>query len=207
MSESTGTTIRLTIAKATEADIEAVMKLMRLVDAIDDGYLPEGMAEDQGEFFDEDSVEHLRWFHREVMSTVNAEPSCLLRVTLGMHALLRSGLLDPQADHLAVNPELERDVARVNFLQKLVESAHVSFCPEAAGGASMRILRSDEAQTMHHRLRLRDTIDDAMTEAEAQKATPREEIRIADHEPNLATDEALQRLHPVQAASGEVGHG
>lgn len=208
MSESTGTTIRLTIAKATEADIEALMKLMRLVEAIDEGYLPEGMAEDEGEFFDEDSVEHLRWFHREVMATLSAEPSCLMRVTLGMHALLRSGLLDPKADHLAVNPELERDVARVEFLQSLAAGAFIASSFELDGGVFLEIERpTDGAESYRRKATFREALDDAMQAAEARKVQSRDEIRIVDHEPNLATDQALQRLRTGQAAGGEVGHG
>lgn len=101
------------MAKATEADIALALELMRIVSAIGDGVVPKGNVQEQDddetEFFDSDSHEHLTTLLTGIQEIAERDRSCLNRVVWGMQVILDSDLLDKKLDHLAPNPQFELD--------------------------------------------------------------------------------------------------
>lgn len=93
------------IAKASQRDIDAMIEIGAILNAVNDGYLPNGEDEDPIEF-DHNDHTHLRSFYKQISQQMNISPGCVLRVIWGYGAILDSGLLDPNAKVLEPNPEL-----------------------------------------------------------------------------------------------------
>lgn len=98
------------MAKATDRDIETAFELMRILNAVDDGYYPGGDddedAEDDPTFFDDDDKAHLTMFYERVRACMIKSPGFMGRVVGGMHTIMHNNILDPNDDCLALHPRL-----------------------------------------------------------------------------------------------------
>lgn len=101
-----GSTITgMTMAKATQADLDAGMDLCNLLDALREGFMPDGIRLEEGEsLFDHQSSIHLRALYHRLMELERR--GSLFRVVFGMQTIMSNNLLDPSVDHLAVHPRL-----------------------------------------------------------------------------------------------------
>lgn len=99
--------IGLQMAKASDQDIEAALELSNLMDAIGRGYYPASPGDHDAPLnFDSDDIEHLRHLYERIRAIADA--GCLFRVVGGLAVLLspQNGIVDPDADHIALHPRL-----------------------------------------------------------------------------------------------------
>jgi len=107
------TSIELTIAKATPADLSGALELASILDNLDRGYYPSRESdEDAPLYFDDDNVEHLQYLYQRIRDI--AERASLFRVAFGMACLLdeKNALVDPAVDHLAIHPRIKDALER-----------------------------------------------------------------------------------------------
>lgn len=93
------------MAKASEADLEASMKVCNALEAFEKGYWPEGIErDDENERFDADDGEHASAALHHLRA-ITARTS-MFRVCFGMTVLLdpRNKMVDPTADTLEQHP-------------------------------------------------------------------------------------------------------
>jgi len=93
------------MAKATQQDIEASLKLMTLLQHVDDGNYP-SIDEDTPSFFDEDDPDHLLFFYQKIKVLMDEAPGFIGRVVGGFHTLMNNDLVDPDLDYLELHPRL-----------------------------------------------------------------------------------------------------
>jgi hypothetical protein len=94
------------MARASEADIEAALKVTQILDDLDKRYMP---SEDDGEeleFFDRHDAEQCQKVVGMLLDVTRH--TSLLRVVFGMAVVLdpRNELLDPDADTLEKHPKI-----------------------------------------------------------------------------------------------------
>jgi hypothetical protein len=94
------------MARASEADIEAALKVTQIFDDLDKRYMP---SEDDGEeleFFDRNDAEQCQKVVGMLLDVTRH--TSLFRVVLGMAVVLdpRNELLDPDADTIAKHPKI-----------------------------------------------------------------------------------------------------
>lgn len=96
------------MAKASQADLDAAIKITSAIEAIERGLMPNGLCGDDedAELFDIDCFRDCQRVIRHLLDI--AETGSLARVTWGMFILLdpENKLLDPAVDHLALHPDL-----------------------------------------------------------------------------------------------------
>jgi hypothetical protein len=99
------------LAKATPAEVDALMNLMRVLNTCEDNQIPckpDGTWE-EGEdmqWFDPDLKEHLRKFYDRVMGCFKDHPGGLSRTIGGYHLAMENGVFDPNDDCYAWHPDL-----------------------------------------------------------------------------------------------------
>ena len=102
----------LKMAKASQADLEMAERLCGALEAMEKGYMPEGMdnQEDGGEF-DQDNDGQCGDAMRHLLAMMRA--GSLGRVIWGMHVLLdpKNGFVDPGADTLEIHPDHDKLIA------------------------------------------------------------------------------------------------
>lgn len=118
----------LLIAKASTEDIEAAMDLVAVVDSIGRGYYPTINSEETETtptYFSVQTRSHLMHLYELIKGI--ADRGGLFRVVLGMHAILRNDILDPDVDHLAIHPKFAAESKRLrDALAALVGSGDVA---------------------------------------------------------------------------------
>lgn len=94
------------MARASEADIEAALKVSRILDDLDRRYMPSDDDSEELEFFDRDDAEQCRKIVGMLLDAT--QRTSLFRVVFGMSVVLdpRSKLLDPDADTLEMHPRI-----------------------------------------------------------------------------------------------------
>lgn len=103
------------MAKPSPQDCEAAMRIMQILDSVDDGYFPRDehgdFREADPQFFDQDDDEHCRTLVQRILAVTGDAPGCLLRVIGGMCGVILfegNRIVDPDADVLALHPSLVR---------------------------------------------------------------------------------------------------
>lgn len=106
-------TITMKMAKASEADQDASMIILGILEDVAQGHFPRGIDgefnESDPEFFDADDEKHLRVFHDRVTTLMNQAPGGLSRVVFGFCGVLASDvneIIDPDSDVLSWHPKL-----------------------------------------------------------------------------------------------------
>ena len=107
MSESKPIGMRM--AKATEDDAEAMLRLYRLVSAVEGGNFPPEEEDGDWPVFNEDNTAHLQDFLDRVLDCFNNPPSGFMRILMAATAALdpKNRILDPDKDYLAFHPRIE----------------------------------------------------------------------------------------------------
>lgn len=104
--------VSLQVAKASEADMRALLDVVNIIEAMAKGWMPE-IQNDEGEddkpddeIFDEDDPEHCR--HAVAMLLRADERGGLFRAAFGLTVLLnpKNELVDPDLDHIAKHPKI-----------------------------------------------------------------------------------------------------
>lgn len=100
------------MAKATQQDMDAAVRLISIVDSVSDGFFPPSECESEQDaqplHFDEDNPEHLKVFHRRLMECMRAAPGGLFRVVVGFNTIMQNDVCDPDADHLVLHPRIRQ---------------------------------------------------------------------------------------------------
>ena len=96
------------MAKATDADIEEAMDFCNAMSAITQNWsptMPEGIGDDEGEYFDIENDRHCGRVLRHLVGLVNN--ASLVRVVFGCAVMLdpRNKLVDPAADTIEHHPD------------------------------------------------------------------------------------------------------
>lgn len=107
--------ITIRMAKATQDDMLASYDLMQILDAIDSDYYPSrpqepGAADtsaDDPTFFDDASIDHLRFLHQRLKDCLARSPGFVGRLVGGMSVILENDILDPNDQCLALHPRFE----------------------------------------------------------------------------------------------------
>lgn len=106
------------MAKANERDMEAALAVCRIIDALDDGLLPDDMTDGDDLVWFEDKhaakvVEHL-------LKAIKG--ASLFRVCFGMTVLLdpSNEIVDPEAHALELHPKHQRNAEEVETLKATV---------------------------------------------------------------------------------------
>ena len=100
------------LAKASQEEVEALLKLMMVLNSHDDGDAipckPNGEWEDgeDGDWFDPDKPEHLRKFYDRVTACFKDLPGGLSRTIGGFHLAWTNDVFDPNADTYEWHPSL-----------------------------------------------------------------------------------------------------
>jgi hypothetical protein len=100
------------IAKASRAEVDALLNLMRVLNsAEDEGFpcKPDGTW-DEGEideWFDPDDEQHLRKFYDRVMACFASHPGGLIRTIGGFHLAMVNDVFDPDSDCYEWHPTLK----------------------------------------------------------------------------------------------------
>ena len=107
--------VQMRMAKASDADLNVAYRLMRLVDAIGDGYYP---SDEEGAptFFDDD-WEHLQFLHRQI-----AESSGGIHRVVGAAGILldqKNNLIDPEEDCIELSPDMKEAIKAKEELDKI----------------------------------------------------------------------------------------
>jgi hypothetical protein len=94
------------MARASEADIEAALKVCQIMDQLDKRYMPSDDDSEELEFFDRDDAEQC-----QTVIGMLLDATCdtsLFRVVFGMACVLdpRNELLDPDADTIEKHPKI-----------------------------------------------------------------------------------------------------
>lgn len=114
------------MARASERDLEAALAVSRILEDLEEGYMPGPDDAEDIEFFDRDDPEQCRRALDAILRA--AQQGGIFRVTFGMTVVLdpRNKLLDPDADTLELSPEHVRnaeDAARYRLLRNGGEAA------------------------------------------------------------------------------------
>jgi hypothetical protein len=96
------------MAKATQADLDAAMKLHQLLNAIDGGNFPPDGDNEEWPEFDEDKRDHLQSFLERALACFNNPPSGLMRVLMAASCALdpANKMYDPDKDYLDFHPRI-----------------------------------------------------------------------------------------------------
>lgn len=105
------------IAKADAKDLDALLNLMRVLNACDDDGFPckpDGTWEEEEQgihWFDPEDTDHLRKFYDRVMGCIAETPGALTRAVSGFHLAMTNDVFDPDADVYEWHPTLKAAVA------------------------------------------------------------------------------------------------
>lgn len=100
------------MAKASQMDLDTALKLLSILDAVDNGYVPtDGDGDDELEHFDRSNVAHLQAFYDQVQALLGRGTSGLSRVIWGFATILHNNVIDPDADTLEFHPRIRKALA------------------------------------------------------------------------------------------------
>jgi hypothetical protein len=121
------------MARASEADIDAALKVCQILDELDKRYMPSDDESEELEFFDRNDAEQCQKIVGMLLDATRH--TSLFRVVFGMGVVLdpANELLDPDADTIEVHPKIEaamKDAKRYRWL--LSHYAEVSLMESAA---------------------------------------------------------------------------
>jgi hypothetical protein len=94
------------MARASEADIEAALKVCRILDELDKRYMPSDDDSEELEFFDRDDADQCQKVVGMLLDATRH--TSLFRVVFGMAVVLdpQNELLDPDADTIEMHPKI-----------------------------------------------------------------------------------------------------
>ena len=107
--------VRVKMARATPADLDVAIRLVGVLEAVDNGRYPSSLidglhADDAPDRFDADDPEHARKLVDWIVRLMASRPGGLARVVHGMAVLCDpvNAMIDPGADDLEPHPDLIR---------------------------------------------------------------------------------------------------
>lgn len=141
--------VQMRMAKASDADLNVAYRLMRLVDAIGDGYHP---SDEEGAptFFDDDDWEHLQFLHRQIAEI--AESSGGIHRVVGAAGILldqKNNLIDPDDNCIELSPDLkaaQKAAELWEYFQGFIRA-------NGAGSITDLVVQRDNLQAANSRLR------------------------------------------------------
>ncbi|MEI7296661.1 hypothetical protein WCQ02_31345 [Paraburkholderia tropica] len=94
------------MARASEADIDAALKVSQILSNLDRGYMPASDEDERIEWFDEDDAEQCQVVLKKILEV--CQKGNVFRVAFGMAVVLdpRNELLDPDANTIEVHPKI-----------------------------------------------------------------------------------------------------
>lgn len=94
------------MARASKADLDAALDVSKIIEQLEQGYMPSSDESEDYERFDSDDREQCQRALRAILDA--AAEGSMFRVTFGMTVVLdpRNELLDPAADTLELHPKL-----------------------------------------------------------------------------------------------------
>lgn len=94
------------MARASQADMDATLEVMRILNELEEGWMPSADDSDDAEHFDRDNSEQCRIAIGKLLDA--AEKGSIFRVIFGMQVVLdpRNELLDPDADTIERHPKI-----------------------------------------------------------------------------------------------------
>jgi hypothetical protein len=94
------------MARASEADIDAALKVSRILEDLDRRYMPSDDDSEELEFFDRDAADQCQKIVGMLLDATRR--TSLFRVVFGMAVVLdpRNELLDPDADTIEMHPKI-----------------------------------------------------------------------------------------------------
>lgn len=106
----------LKMAKASKEDIDSAMRLLAILQAIEENeFFPDlkpgdDISEAEPEDFDCDDRHHLRTFYEQVKECARRPAACLMRVIWGFDTLAstHNSIIDPDCDVLELHPRIVR---------------------------------------------------------------------------------------------------
>jgi hypothetical protein len=103
------------MARASDEDIEAALKVSRILEDLDRRYMPSDGDSEELEFFDRDDAEQCQKIVGMLLDATRY--TSLFRVVFGMAVVLdpRNELLDPDADTIEMHPKI---VAALEAVEK-----------------------------------------------------------------------------------------
>ena len=113
--------VRVKMARATPADLDVAIRLVGVLEAVDNGRYPSSLidglhADDAPDRFDADDPEHARKLVDWIVRLMASRPGGLFGVVHGMAVLCDpvNAMIDPDAESLEAHPDLMRrpDVRR-----------------------------------------------------------------------------------------------
>lgn len=134
------------MAKASEKDIEAVMKMSAVIDTISDGFKPASDNDEEDDessaLFDPSDSTDLRLFYDRVMDLMGNNPGALMRVVGGFHTIMHNDVVDPEAKTLELHPRIVSALAlaedKPSFQSRIAPWMEECFGPMIAGDKEER---------------------------------------------------------------------
>lgn len=110
--------IGMTMAKATEGDMDAMLTINGILNDIEGGEYPRGILNEfeDGDptFFDEDDGDHCRVVVQRLLKLMRKSPGCTNRVVWGFHTVLFNDVFDAAETTLQWHPDLRAAVEARN---------------------------------------------------------------------------------------------
>lgn len=118
-------TIGMRMAKATEADLDAIGKLMKMIELLLAGDMPrienDGSVESIADFDDEDGEECIQALSKMLM-LLQDNPGAFMRVFAMAYMANSNEVFDPDKDHLSWHPDLV-DAVNARQRRRAIEKA------------------------------------------------------------------------------------
>lgn len=118
----TDETVSMKMAKASDADMSALLDVVNVIEAIAKGWMPELKAEEDidgpdDDLFDIDDPEHCRYVVDMLLRA--DERGGLFRAAFGLTVLLhpKNELVDPDLDHIAKHPKIIKALKTREWMQ------------------------------------------------------------------------------------------
>lgn len=110
------------MAKASEKDMEMALELVKVLESLESGSMPELMQNDPNNIehvpFDQDSREDCVKAMSHILDVLSK--GSIARVVWGMYVLLdpANKVVDPDLDHIDVHPRIKKALALLEALEK-----------------------------------------------------------------------------------------
>jgi hypothetical protein len=121
-------TTTMKMARASEADLDAALDVVRMLDDLARGNMPASDADDDWDWFDRDDDKQCGVVLGRILDA--AEKGSLFRVVFGMSCVLsaKNELLDPDADTLEKHPNI---IAALKTRERLLSLARAGYVVDA----------------------------------------------------------------------------
>ena len=107
------------MARASQRDMDAALEMVRAIDQLESGFMPQDESADDDEWFDSssgnDCIKAI-----EILLNIAGKGS-LMRAVFGMQVILDSGILDDNADTLEPNPSINKHIEFANTVREYAE--------------------------------------------------------------------------------------